>query len=163
MNTIILLLVLVPIVGFAIYSYIQAQKNKNKSTPKPLVNLPRYIPTDFDNQLKQLINQYRLNNKLDILMIDLELAKVSYSHSEYMAKKQLASHDYFMNRQATFPNRLLGEVVAWNYHTPESTLQAWKNSPAHNAVLLNPNYTRIGLSYANDQKGRRYVCALLSS
>ena len=111
----------------------------------------------------KLINQYRTEKLLTHLLVDLELAKVSFSHSKYMAKKQLPSHDNFMNRVATFPKRLLGEVVAYNYHTPESTLQAWKNSPTHNEILINPNYSNIGLSYEYDNYGKRYVCALLSS
>jgi len=72
-----------------------------------------------------------------------------------------AGFDFFSSREAEFPDRLLGEVVTFNHNEPKSVLIAWKNSPGHNKTILDIDYKFIGVSYAIDEFGKKYVCALL--
>ncbi len=41
-----------------------------------------------------------------------------------------------------------GENLAWGYGSPSSVLAAWKQSPGHNANILNPLYAVIGIGKA---------------
>ena len=54
------------------------------------------------------------------------------------------------------PIRTAGENIACGYHTPEEVMAAWMNSRCHRANILNPNYTKIGISVYADENGRCY-------
>src|SRR5690606_34874573 len=38
-----------------------------------------------------------------------------------------------------------GENIAGGFSTAQSVFNAWKNSPGHNANMLNGNFTKIGI------------------
>jgi len=161
MEDFILPLVVLAILAFVCY-VVKYEMNKiHQVAPQPLNEYPVYDLTEFDKELIWRINEYRTSLNISSLKADLHLSDVSYSHSIYMAEKKTPSHDFFTTRNLEYPNNLMGEVVAYNYQTPQSMLQAWKESPNHNAVLLSIHYHFIGLSVAFDNEGRKYCCCLL--
>jgi len=161
MNELILFLVGAFIFGFSRYAFLANRQNSDRYVPQPLSYYPEYDLTDFDIELIQLINEYRESLNIGELVENEHLSDVSYSHSMYMEQRGVVSHDFFSSREAEFPNRILGEVVTFNHNEPQSVLIAWKNSATHNKTILDIDYKFIGVSYAIDQNGKKYVCALL--
>jgi len=161
MTELILFLVGAFIFGFSRYAYLANSQNSRFYIPKPLSYYPEYYQDEFGEELIRLINEYRLSLNIGELVENEHLSDVSYSHSMYMAQMKNPSHDFFSSREAEFPDRMLGEVVAYNLQEPKSTLSACKNSPSHNKAILDIDYKFIGVSYATDENGKKYVCALL--
>lgn len=138
------------------------------SKRKPIVKVQ---PTDivshydwkvFDIAVVNLINEYRLFNKVPAVNFDLLLCELSFSHSEYMAEVNKVSHDNIENRQAFMEPIPIGEVVAYGHNTPESVVAAWKRSEKHNACLLDKDFTKVGVSHSFGKDGVRYVTAIFS-
>jgi len=161
MNELILFLVGAFIFGVSRYAFLANRQNSRFYIPKPLSYYPEYDQDEFDLELIRLINEYRVSLNIGELAENEHLSDVSYSHSMYMEQRGVVSHDFFSSREAEFPNRILGEVVTFNHNEPQSVLIAWKGSPTHNQTILNIEYKFIGVSYAIDQNGDKYVCALL--
>lgn len=104
----------------------------------------------------QLINEYREQNGVPVLEINSYLQTASQWLSEDMADKNYFSHtdslgrDAFQ-RMAYFGYDLAtskGENIAAGYTTAASVMVGWKNSPGHNANMLNSNYRVIGIGLA---------------
>lgn len=49
----------------------------------------------------------------------------------------------------------VGENLAWGYPSVTSAFRGWVNSPGHNALMLDPDYTDLGLGYARWTGGGR--------
>jgi len=161
MNQLILFLVGAFIFGVSRYAYLANSKNSKYYIPKPLSYYPEYDQDEFGEELIRLINEYRVSLNIGELEENDHLSDVSYSHSMYMEQRGVVSHDFFSSREAEFPDRLLGEVATFNHNEPQSVLIAWKNSASHNKTILDIDYKFIGVSYAIDEFGKKYVCALL--
>ena len=107
----------------------------------------------------QLINEYREQNGLPVLAINSYLQTASQWLSEDMANKNYFSHTDSLGRDAfqrmadfgydlsTFK----GENIAAGYATAASVMEGWKNSPGHNANMLNSNYRVIGIGLAYEE------------
>ncbi len=55
-----------------------------------------------------------------------------------------------------------GENYGRYFDTPAEILNGWKNSDAHNALLLNGNYTKAGIGIAADSDGYLYWIAIFN-
>lgn len=107
----------------------------------------------------QLINEYREQNGVPVLAINSYLQTAAQWLSEDMANKNYFSHTDSLGRDAfqrmaefgydiaTFK----GENIAAGYATAVSVMEAWKNSPGHNANMLNSNYHVIGIGLAYEE------------
>lgn len=153
MQTTILILTIIGAVGF-----ILLYRKRKPSEEVEKAELTDYEITSFDWDIVDLIREYRQTE----LLANTRLFYLSYTHSLYMANRCKASHDNIENRQATIHPIKIGEVVASGYTKPESIVEAWKNSPLHNECLLNPIYTKIGVSHSVGKDGKIYVTAILS-
>jgi uncharacterized protein YkwD len=51
---------------------------------------------------------------------------------------------------------LAGENIAFGQHTPQIVVDAWMNSPGHKANIMNPDFGRLGVGVAIDDKGALY-------
>jgi uncharacterized protein YkwD len=106
-----------------------------------------------------LINSYRSANGAPPLAISYTLTKSSAWKSHDMGANGYFGHDD-LNR--TWSQRVhdcgytasgyIGENIAAGYVTAQAVFDAWKNSPDHNANMLNGSYRAIGI-------GREYVPA----
>jgi uncharacterized protein YkwD len=97
-------------------------------------------------QLGELINRYRADNGLEPLTFADDLATLAGEHSASMAAQRHLSHDGFRDRYRVASSKICVENVAWNYPTPESLLDGWRQSPAHHRNLLEPKVMRMGLA-----------------
>ncbi|HET7478389.1 MAG TPA: CAP domain-containing protein [Rubrobacteraceae bacterium] len=114
-------------------------------------------------QFLSLINEYRQNNGLQPMILSDTLTLTSGHHDEDMAKYGFFAHDTV--RSSYYPagskpwdrmakdgygyNTYRGENLAVGYETAEEAFQAWRNSPAHNAAMLDGHYKVIGIARLN--------------
>jgi uncharacterized protein YkwD len=117
-----------------------------------------------------LISQYRRSRGLSAVTVDPTLTKIAAVHSERMAKADKMAH--VLPGEGSFQQRLqaggfvaamAAENVAAGQDTLAEVLEAWRKSPGHNANLLLPNVSKIGiaLAIADDSKYKTYWTLVL--
>src|SRR4051794_17217622 len=102
-----------------------------------------------------LINNYRAQNNAPALAISQTLNRASSWMSVDMATKNNFSHTDTLGRDpfvrmanCDVANNLQAENVAAGYAKAAEAFEGWKNSPGHNANMLNPAYRSIGIARA---------------
>lgn len=104
----------------------------------------------------KLVNDYRAQNGLGALRVSVALTRAADWMSADMAAKNYFSHtdssgrDPFA-RMSAFGysyNTYRGENIAAGYGDAARTFNLWRNSPSHNAAMLNPNFKVLGISRA---------------
>ncbi|MHB8858409.1 MAG: CAP domain-containing protein [Thermoleophilia bacterium] len=100
-----------------------------------------------------LINNYRAQNGLPGLTLSPSLSYASEAHSADMAIRNYFSHtgsdgsspwDRIRAAGYTY-NTYLGENIAAGFADAQGNFEAWRNSPPHNADMLNLNFRAIGI------------------
>lgn len=120
---------------------------------------PASASPDLDSEEQAflaLINDYRTANGLEPLTLNDKLIATA----RWMAQ-DMAANDYFSHtdslgrdpfqRMADFGytyNTWKGENLAAGIATAQEAFELWKNSSAHNAVMLNPYFRVIGIARA---------------
>lgn len=105
-----------------------------------------------------LINQYRAQNGRGALAYSGTLSAAANYHSWEMAEYNYFDHTLrggvtWAQNIANFgytANTYKAENIAAGYETAAAVFNAWKNSPGHNANMLSPNYTVIGIGRSYD-------------
>lgn len=106
------------------------------------------------SDLVGLVNAYRASNGLQTVSYDGALTAAATWMAGDMAAKNYIGHVSSDGRSPTqrmssfgYPatSMYTGEDLAAGYATAGAALAGWQASPAHNAVLLNPNYNAIGV------------------
>lgn len=120
----------------------------------------------FASEVIALVNTYRSQNGLGALASQSQLASAAQRHSLDMGCNFFMSHygtdgsdPYSRIVDSGYPVNWWGENVAAGYATPAAVMDAWIASPPHNANLLGPNFTEIGIGYvynANDTVNNYY-------
>ncbi|MBO3755097.1 MAG: PKD domain-containing protein [Candidatus Brockarchaeota archaeon] len=108
------------------------------------------------NTLLSLINEYRQQNGLQPLRVSSALETAAQLHSDDMALNNYYSHTSldgrtFVDRirQAGYTyNTVLGENIAAGIASAQYVFEAWKNSPTHNSIMLDPRFKVIGIGAA---------------
>ena len=110
----------------------------------------------FDREVVDLVNQERSDAGLEPLVFNLQLDNAANYHTDQMVDADEMSHQVpgeapLGDRvsDANYEWRRVGENVAAGYVTPESVVDGWMNSPGHRENILNPDFTEIGIGYAN--------------
>lgn len=119
-------------------------------------------PYNFSQQetaVMHVTNVYRNSIGLDTLKSNQHTAYICSQHNDYMIEHDTMSHDYFQKRSDNIIKTLnashIGEVLAYNYISPQSVLNAWISSPKHK-VIIEGNFTNFGIAIKQDSNGRRY-------
>ena len=113
-----------------------------------------------ESQLLQLINQYRENNGVGPLILSDTLAVAAERHSKDMARYRFFAHEtvsssYYpagsqpWNRMAAEGydyDTFKGENIAVGCEAAERCFELWRNSPPHNAAMLDGRYRVIGIA-----------------
>lgn len=120
----------------------------------------------LENQVLALINAERLSRGLSALAADGQLSFAAKFHSGQQAKRGLAAHALGGVTAPTPSSRLdyagydawnlYGENVAVGFTSASEVVTAWMNSPPHQANILDPNFTEIGIGVAADEFGNLY-------
>jgi len=112
-----------------------------------------YQPIIEECTFLTIINEYRDEHGLGSLQISQKLGAAAKFHSADMASNNYFSHilhdgsTWSQNIQSTGYdyNTYRGEnIAAGNYYADYAFTQ-WVNSPIHNANMLNPDFTVIGI------------------
>jgi hypothetical protein len=108
----------------------------------------------FIQEVVKLTNEFRAQNGLGPLSIDVDLAETAQGHSEDMAYQDFFSHTgldgskpWDRAKDAGYESITVGENIAAGYATPQSVVQGWINSDGHRANMLNTRYNEIGVGY----------------
>jgi uncharacterized protein YkwD len=110
--------------------------------------------TAFVQRVLELTNQFRSQNGLTLLTLNVELNAASLGHSRDMALQDFFSHTgrdgsapWDRAREVGYEARTMAENIAAGYSTPEQVVQGWINSAGHRANLLNASFRELGVGY----------------
>jgi uncharacterized protein YkwD len=122
--------------------------DKQSHPPIPMEHSYNYSDQELD--LLSITNQYRQSMQLSTLQILPHISHLCEEHNLYMIESGRINHDYSYSRQVNLEQLYgateIGEIVAYNYQTNQSVLQAWINSPDHFEILKKQGYTDFGVS-----------------
>jgi uncharacterized protein YkwD len=110
-------------------------------------------------EIVRLINEYRVANGLEAVLVSDVLSDAAEKHSHDMAKYAFWGHttvasDWFAagsipsQRMVAcgYPaNHSTGENISGGWDTPDSMLMAWKQSESHNHNMLDPRWKVVGI------------------
>jgi len=149
------MLALVLVMSFSVTASAQSTY-PNRTTDSTCLNAQ-------EKQFLTLINNYRASKGLKALKASKSLNIASFTHSKDMGARKYFSHttksplpagqsgSAFTNRMSdagyTF-NTTKGENIAAGYATAQAVFNGWKASSGHNANMLNPKFTVIGIGMA---------------
>lgn len=153
----LLSLILPMVLAFSMTSC-SSSDSSDTSTNEKLVTTYDYSQDELD--LANEINDYRVSNGMNPLIIVNHISFKSLEHNDYMIDNNVVNHDYFDARANNIIHVLgaikVGENIAFNFSTPNAALHAWLNSPGHKANL-DGDYTHFGISITvNPDTGKKY-------
>jgi uncharacterized protein YkwD len=117
-----------------------------------------------------LISAYRKSRGLPPVTVDPTLTRIAAAHARRMASADKMAHvlpgeGSFQQRLAAggFQASMAAENVAAGQKSLGDVLESWRKSPGHNANLLLPNVSKIGiaLSIAPDSRYKTYWSLVL--
>ena len=117
---------------------------------------------DDEIEVVELINDYRVQNGLEPVMVSDTASLSAKRHSEDMGVYDFFDHttmdsSYFpsgaslsdrMDASNYAHNTNRSENIAAGGADPETTMRQWINSPAHNENMLRADWTVVGIGYA---------------
>jgi uncharacterized protein YkwD len=124
-----------------------------------------YSPSSVECQFLHLINNYRAQHGLSSLKLKTTLGAAARHHSSDMATHNYLSHTLYNGASAhqnmlnySYPaNTYWGENIYAGYgrgsngvdnSSAQGAFNWWKNSPGHNANMLNSHFKAIGIGRA---------------
>jgi uncharacterized protein YkwD len=125
-----------------------------------------YTYTEKETDLILGINIYRESNNLPPLSTVNYLSIVSVPHVDKLIETNQINHDGFgqrveeINKYSCDPR--IGEILAYNYITNISVINAWDSSPEHRHILIDEKYNSIGVCVRQDADNRYYYMAILA-
>jgi uncharacterized protein YkwD len=111
-----------------------------------------------------LISQYRRAHGLPAVRTDAQLTAVAERQARAMAKSGVMDHNVagaFAARVADVPVGAAGENLAEGTKSWAETIQRWATSAGHNANLLLPDATHIGVGVAYNEQTHEAFWALV--
>ncbi len=112
----------------------------------------------------RLISQYRVDHGLKPLTLDPTLMRLASEHAQRMASMDRMSHTLpgegsFAQRIAAggFQASMAAENVAAGQKSLAAVFEAWRKSPGHNANMLLPDVSLMGIALAVQPGGRYHT------
>ena len=135
--------------------------------------------SDLEAQVAALVQEYRLSKGLRPFVGEARLIEIARERAGFMVDKKKAgcatwfTHKYINGCTETatshfsmlldqkigtsWPWYLWGENIVWNNYPDDvsaaTMVNAWKNSPGHNALLLSATLSYVGFGVAKDDAG----------
>ena len=126
------------------------------SKPEDLIHGSQAVPASVDPATAaREISAYRQARGLSPVTLDPKLMAIANSHSQAMARTGRMAH--VVSGEGSFERRLTAggydaaiaaENVAAGHRNLDEALAGWKASPGHNANLLKPGVTQMGIAVA---------------
>jgi uncharacterized protein YkwD len=118
---------------------------------------------------RDMISIYRRNNGMQTLTVDPTLQKIAEAQVKAMAEADQLSHTVdgsLMSRidRTGYKNTMAVENISAGYHTLAEAFSGWRQSPPHNANMLNPAMKRMGIAtaYAPQSKYKVFWALILT-
>ncbi|ACA17469.1 SCP-like extracellular [Methylobacterium sp. 4-46] len=114
---------------------------------------------------RDMIGAYRRNKGLPALALDPGLQRLAETESAAMAAADRPSQTDIVRTVAARMGFAAPQAnLSAGYHTLAEAFSGWRDSPAHNAVLLSPEATRMGIAtaYAPGSKYKVYWTLLVA-
>jgi len=114
---------------------------------------------------RDMISAYRARSGGTPLRLDPELQKLAEAEAAAMAAADRPSKAQTVRvAMERLGHPSAGANLSAGYHTLAEAFSGWRDSPAHNAVMLSPEATRMGIAtaYAPNSKYRVYWALLVS-
>lgn len=113
----------------------------------------------IENEILNLINEYRVDNGLSVLQQLNVIKSQTHNHTNYMVSKSAVSHDNFYQRKEYLTTnadaKSVAENVAYGYTTAISVVNAWLNSDGHKKNIEG-DYNYFEVSAEKDVNGKWY-------
>ena len=127
---------------------------------------PQATLNDYENAVAALINSYRTSSGLNAIAYEPTLTYVAKLRSADLMDRGYFSHyspegtnvfDLFRANGINFTigGENLGQAMPASIGSPEAFMNAWQNSPSHNANMLRAGYSYIGVGMV--ENGDRIV------
>jgi uncharacterized protein YkwD len=135
----------------------------------------------YESQVIKLVNEYRVSKGLNVLQFDSSLYLAADLQANYMSTNNVCTHyndienmgspfkriDYFLKRSTKYageccnaPSLILNYLD--NINHAQSVFNLWKNSKAHNSILLMSNVNLVAVSISRDGNSDRiYACLVV--
>jgi uncharacterized protein YkwD len=122
---------------------------------------PQATLNDYENAVAALINSYRVASGLNAIAYEPTLTYIAKLRSADLMDRNYFSH-YTPEGTTVFDllkangitSRLrgenLGQAMPAGIGSPEAFLNAWQNSPTHNANMLRAGYSYIGVGMVDN-------------
>ncbi len=153
--TIVVMLILVEISLFAYISAVYRSKPDSSFVGAVSGALSANVAKILPGVLIQETNNYRSENSINPLKENMLLTQAAQSKANDMANKGYFSHvdpngqlPWAWFDRVGYSYEYAGENLAVNFVDAEDVTNAWINSPAHRANLVNSNFTDIGIGVA---------------
>ena len=128
--------------------------------------IPPIIPYTYSNnetELIDLVNNYRTSHGLSTLEINQHIGYLCSTHNQNMIETGIIGHQNFESRihnlKLTMQVTYVSELVAKNYSTNQSVLNAFLNDSLCKKVLDDDKY-KIGVSIV-ESGGKKYYTLIL--
>jgi uncharacterized protein YkwD len=108
-----------------------------------------------------MVSNYRQSKGLSRVTLDSRLMAIANRHAQAMARAGKVSHA--VAGEPNFPRRLsaggynaaiAAENVAGGQRNLDEAFAGWRKSPGHNANLLKPGVTEMGIAVAHSAKSK---------
>ncbi|MDY4078870.1 MAG: CAP domain-containing protein, partial [Clostridium sp.] len=127
------------------------------------------------SEMYRLVNEHRNNNGVASFTVDSVMEECAYEKSKHMSDNNYFDHEYngklwwdmYPEKYANWSN--LGENIVLSHIDPnkmytieeckkiaEKLFTLWKNSPGHNANMLNSSFKQIGFGLYVNSSGSVY-------
>ena len=124
--------------------------------------LPVSVSTRDAGEAARVISAYRTSRGLNAVVLDEKLNEPASEQAQAIARAGRLSHGDFASRMANHDVKAASENLAMGSSTLAGAMKQWRDSGPHNANLLKPGMTRIGLARADTiGKGRNSYWALV--
>ena len=98
------------------------------------------------------INAYRADAGAAPLSTDSEMMTLALDRCHDMIVAMEMSHDGYVTT----------EIIAQNWNSAQSVVNAWANSAGHYAAMTDPRYTVCGIGCVFEENGSTYWCVTLA-
>lgn len=112
--------------------------------------------TPESDQATDLVNQSRNANGLPSLRLNIDLYLQAAAWSNQLANDQYLHHRTDLSQGIGYSWRVLGENVGRGASI-EQVQNAFMNSPAHRANVLDPRFDTIGIGVTRDANGQYWI------
>jgi hypothetical protein len=138
---------------------------KELKTWVAVISLTLLASAAWADPQSEMISVYRKSYGLSAVTADAKLTELARQQANAMAERRSMDHNVyasFHSRIKPYGSPAAAENIAMGTKTFEETLAIWKSSSGHNANLLKPNVTRMGLASAS-RDGTTYWALILAA